>query len=206
MLRFCSPIGLRALRTSAMRTQPMYTSVSVRGLHASVPLFQAVKRDVDTETGLFYHDLGHGNWAISLLERPPKSPKSLSVIGHIQPGDANPSEFVRENPDSVNMNEDFWKALHHVLQGQIASDENLIFEAEMRENGWAHLYARHMAMPGRISPPEAIFGSVAFTDSKLVPDSYERNDMYRFTVKHEGPMKLRKNWLDALRAYLEKNE
>lgn len=122
-----------------MRTQPMYTSVSVRGLHASVPLFQAVKRDVDTETGLFYHDLGHGNWAISLLERPPKSPKSLSVIGHIQPGDANPSEFVRENPDSVNMNEDFWKALHHVLQGQIASDENLIFEAEMRENGWAHL-------------------------------------------------------------------
>ena len=66
--------------------------------------------------------------------------------------------------------------------------------------------ARHMAMPGRISPPEAIFGSVAFTDSKLVPDAYERNDMYRFIVKHEGPMKLRKNWLDALRAYLEKNE
>lgn len=66
--------------------------------------------------------------------------------------------------------------------------------------------ARHMAMPGRISPPEAIFGSVAFTDSKLVPDSYERNDTYRFVVKHEGPMKLRQNWLEALRAYLEKNE
>ena len=139
MLRFCQPIGLRALRTSAMRSQPMYASVSVRGLHASVPLFQAVKRDADAETGLFYHDLGHGNWAISLLERAPKSPKSLSVIGHIQPGDKNPSEFVRENPDNVNMNEDFWNALHHVLQGQIASDENLIFEAEMRENGWAHL-------------------------------------------------------------------
>ena len=155
MLRFCSPIGLRALRTSAMRSQPMYASVSVRGLHASVPLFQAVKRDVDAETGLFYHDLGHGNWAISLLERPPKSPKSVSVIGHIQPGDKNPSEFVRENPDNVNMNEDFWSALHHVLQGQIASDENLIFEAEMRENGWAHLCGTYCDLHRRASYGQA---------------------------------------------------
>ncbi|WFC94610.1 hypothetical protein MBRA1_001243 [Malassezia brasiliensis] len=190
-----------------MRSQIMNPTISVRGLHTGVPLFQAVKRDVDPETGLYYHDVGHGNWAISLLERPPKSPKSLSVIGHIQPGNTNPSEFIRENPDKVNINEEFWNALHHVLQRQITSDEYLVFEAEMRENGWAHLCdARHMAMPGRISPPEAIFGSVAFTDSKLVPDSYERNDTYRFAVKHEGPMKLRQNWLKALRAYLEKNE
>lgn len=61
-------------------------------------------------------------------------------------------------------------------------------------------------MPGRISPPEAIFGSVAFTESKLAPDTYERNATYRFAVKHEGPMKLRENWLDALRAHIKKHE
>ncbi|WFC99299.1 hypothetical protein MYAM1_002043 [Malassezia yamatoensis] len=177
-----------------------------RYFHASASFLESVKRDKDSETCLYYHDIGNGTWAISLFEEAPKSPDAVTVIGKIQPGEKDPSEFVRSEPDNVTMNESFWKALHQVLKEQVASDEQMENEAGIRENGWGHIVdARWAAMPGRNAPPEAIFGSVAFTDSKIEPDSYERNNMYRFSMKHEGPMKLRAHYLDALRTHLKNN-
>lgn len=69
-----------------------------------------------------------------------------------------------------------------------------------------HPDGRYVAMPGRISPPDAIFGSVAFTDAKLAPETYERNDTYRFAAKHEGPMKLPERWMKQVRAHIEQHE
>ena len=74
----------------------------------------------------------------------------------------------------------------------------------LRTDGWAHLSdERTEAMPGRTTPPEDIFGSVAFTDERVIPSSYERNDMYRFCVAHQGPMKLKDTWRAKVRAYLQ---
>lgn len=183
-------------------------------MHVSAVRFNAVHRDSDSETGIFYHDLGHDVWAASLLERAPKDRNSLSVIGLIAAKGQSPDEALRSFPDHFQSNPEFWNALHKVLKEQIPHDDILQFEADMRRDGWAHLCgthladtdARHMAMPGRISPPEAIFGSVAFTDAKLDPETYERNETYRFAVKNDGPMKLRENWLKAIRDYIENHE
>lgn len=114
-------------------------AMPVRSMHRSAPLWNAVVRDRDQETGLYYHDLGKGEWAVSLLEKAPKGPSSLSVIGKIAPQNTSPDEFVRTKPDEIKMNPAFWDALHQVLKEQIPDDIQLQFEADMRGDGWAHL-------------------------------------------------------------------
>lgn len=49
-------------------------------------------------------------------------------------------------------------------------------------------------MPGRIPTPENIFGTVAFTEGELRPESYEVNDTYRIVTAEEGFMQLRPHW------------
>lgn len=173
---------------------------------ATRPLVRAYTalRDPDRATGLYYHRLPHGTWAVSLLERAPPSESSADVICELPTTGDAPSEYLRANPDAPRNNGTFWDALHSVLKEATADDDQLRTEAVLRTDGWAHLSdLRTEAMPGRTTPPEDIFGSVAFTDERLIPSSYERNDMYRFCVAHQGPMKLKDTWLAKVRAYLQ---
>ena len=176
------------------------------GSSAFVRMYAQMHRDPDTETGLYYHPLSESKWALSLLERTPSSESSPEVIGILSEATENPSQFLRDNPDASRMNAAFWNALHDVLQEAIADDEQLRTEAYLRGDGWAHLGdLRSEVMPGRTTPTEDILGSVAFTDARLIPTSYERNDMYRFCVAGQGPMKLKDTWLSKLRAHLKQH-
>lgn len=176
------------------------------GSSSFVRMYAQMHRDPDTETGLYYHPLSESKWALSLLERTPSSESSPEVIGILSEATENPSKFLRDNPDASRMNAAFWNALHDVLQEAIADDEQLRTEAYLRGDGWAHLGdLRSEVMPGRTTPTEDILGSVAFTDARLIPTSYERNDMYRFCVAGQGPMKLKDTWLSKLRAHLKQH-
>lgn len=149
MLRISPSLRTTALHALRPQLQATLSPTALRAIHVSAPCLQTVKRDSDAETGLYYHEIGNGTWAVSLLERAPKDSMSLSVIGHISPGSSDPSEFVRTNPDNIRMNAGFWNALHRVLKEQIPDDINLKFEAEMRENGWAHLCGTYTCSPRR---------------------------------------------------------
>lgn len=176
------------------------------GSSAFVRMYAQMHRDPDTETGLYYHPLSESKWALSLLERTPSSESSPEVIGILSEATENPSQFLRDNPDASRMNAAFWNALHDVLQEAIADDEQLRTEAYLRGDGWAHLGdLRSEVMPGRTTHTEDILGSVAFADARLIPTSYERNDMYRFCVAGQGPMKLKDTWLSKIRAHLEQH-
>lgn len=176
------------------------------GSSSFVRMYEQMHRDPDTETGLYYHPLPESKWALSLLERTPSSESSPEVIGILSEATENPSQFLRDNPDASRMNAAFWNELHDVLQEAIADDEQLRTEAYLRGDGWAHLGdLRSEVMPGRTTPTEDILGSVAFTDARLIPTSYERNDMYRFCVAGQGPMKLKDTWLSKLRAHLKQH-
>lgn len=59
-------------------------------------------------------------------------------------------------------------------------------------------------MPGRIPTPDNILATVAFVDSKLHPETYEINAMYRPLNAEEGWMQLREEWLDVLLPRLRK--
>ncbi|WFD20264.1 hypothetical protein MCAP1_002508 [Malassezia caprae] len=166
----------------------------------------SMRKDPDEATGLYYHALPNeeGVWALSLLSTPPSSASAVSVLGTLRTRDgAEPAEYLRENPDEVRRNEAFWDVLHRVLQAQVPHDEPLQVEAMNRGDGWAHLYdVRNGAAPGRVASPDDIFGSVAFTEGKLDASTYERNGMYRFCVKPEGPMQLPSKWLESVRKQL----
>ena len=169
-------------------------------------MYSKMVRDPDPQTGLFYHRLSESKWAISLLERVPKSGTSADVICTLDTTSENPHEFLRKNPDLPTNNAPFWDTLHQVLAGCTATDDQLITEANLRENGWAELTdCRTDTFPGRTTSAQDFFGSVAFTDSKVVPSSYQRNDMHRFCDKIQGPMKLKNTWLAKLREELEKS-
>jgi len=163
-------------------------------------------KDPDEATGLYYHALPgeEGVWALSLLSTPPSSASAVSVLGILRTRDgAEPAGYLRANPDEVQRNDAFWDVLHHVLQAQVPDDELLQIEAMNRGDGWAHLCdARNGAAPGRVASPDDIFGSVAFTQGQLDASTYERNAMYRFCVKPEGPMQLPRHWLESVRKQL----
>ena len=188
-----------------------YTSRSVRAVRwqplrmMSSRLLSTMQRDPDSETGLYYHAISPRTWAVSFLPMPPVSPHHVAVVGTLETSaeHEDPASFLRAHPDDVRMNAAFWTALHDVLRAQIPKDEQLDTEAHVRQDGWAHLCdARDVAMPGRVASPDDIFGSVAFTQGRLDPSTYEPNAMYRFCVKPLGPMKLPASWRKALHAYV----
>lgn len=111
--------------------------------------------------GLFFHPLGSStpsetHYAVSLLSTPPSSPSSPSIMAFLAVPPASsedPAGFARENPDRVVTNPAFWSLLHEVLKEDIVrkgADDVLTQEAELREDGWAHIAdERQPLMPGR---------------------------------------------------------
>lgn len=195
-----SRIAVGRLGMMARLASPrMPTVLHLRGL-------SSMRKDPEEATGLYYHALPgqEGVWALSLLSSPPTSESAVSVLGVLHTRDGKePAKFLRENPDEVRRNEAFWDLLHRVLQEQVPHDEPLQVEAMNRSHGWAHLCdARNGAAPGRVASPDDIFGSVAFSEGRLDASTYERNGMYRFCVKPEGPMQLPSKWLESVREKL----
>lgn len=194
--------SVRTVATPLLRTAARRHVRPVRA--PMLRMYSKTVRDPDSETGLFYHRLSDGKWAISLLDRVPKSESSKDVICILNTDSDKPDEFLRQNPDSPTDNAPFWDTLHGVLADCSATDDQLLTEASLRENGWAHLSDnRTESLPGRTTDAQDFFGSVAFTDSTIVPSSYQPNNMHRFCDKHQGPMKLKNEWLAKLRAKLE---
>ena len=82
-------------------------------------------RDPDGATGLYYHRLPRGTWAVSLLERAPPCESSADVICELPTTGDAPSEYLRANPDAPRNNGAFWDALHRVLKEATADDDQL---------------------------------------------------------------------------------
>ncbi|WFD35478.1 hypothetical protein MCUN1_002334 [Malassezia cuniculi] len=159
----------------------LLTAIFARGAGAGAAVRRALHssavRDPVRETGLYYHALGDGEWAISLRADAPDRPDSPWVVGRLAvPAAVEPPAHLRNRPDSVRLNARFWDELHHVFREHVAHDETLQFEANMRENGWAHLSdMRDSLHLVRTPTPDSIFGTVAFVERKIDPSTYERN-------------------------------
>ncbi|WFD07038.1 hypothetical protein MVES1_002394 [Malassezia vespertilionis] len=135
-----SPPSTVRARLSA---QPAVMLRPVRAFHVSIRTASQVIADQDPETGLYYHEIDNGTYAVSFLKRPPKNPTSIAVIAHVTSANNSPDEQLRHSPDKVWINPAFFDALHHVLKANVADDETLMVEANLRKNGFAHLFARH---------------------------------------------------------------
>ncbi|CAO1630055.1 unnamed protein product [Parajaminaea phylloscopi] len=169
-------------------------------------------QDAEHPNGLWYHLVSQSGeertYAVSFLPTPPSSSSSPAILAlfSTQRGE-DPIEFARNNPDRIEAPKPFWQLLHQTLKEDIVRNEKdpiLVQEADLRENGWAHLAdERQPLMPGRIPTPDAIIATVSFTECKLAPDSYTPNDTYRPITKEEGFTVLRSVWLDALKEALK---
>ena len=199
---FCSVPRPAFCSAAAPRSSPALS----RSMHASASVWQhASVTDPTHETGLNYHPLKDGVWAVSLFTQAPPSPDHQSVIGHIKVDEGvSPPTFLRENPDQFRENKAFWELFHRILKEEvIANDDVLDTEAKTRENGWAHLTdARYGLGPVRTPAPDDIFGSVSFTERRLAPETYEQNKMYRFCIRNEGPMVIPDRWMPIIKKHL----
>lgn len=186
----------------------MLAAIFTRGTGAAVrrALHTRAVRDPVVETGLYYHALGSDEWAVSLLPHAPARADAPSVIGRIVvPAAVEPAEHIRNSPDSVHLNAPFWDLLHQVFHEHVAEDEMLQFEANLRGDGWAHLSDMRQGLHlVRTPSPDSIFGTVAFVESTIDPNTYERNPMYRFCMRTEGPMQLPEVWRKRVCDHLAK--
>ncbi|CAO1617539.1 unnamed protein product [Sympodiomycopsis kandeliae] len=174
-------------------------------------------KDPEHPTGLWYHSLpgatsGATRYAVSYLSQSPSSEHSKDVIATFDAPSsqsADPAAFARQNPDRVTANKAFWTLLHEALKEDVVAGEKdaiLVQEADLREDGWAHLAdQRQLLMPGRIPTPDAIIASVSFANCKISPETYEINGTHRPITKEEGWTVLRDVWLDALKARLKRS-
>lgn len=104
-------------------------------------------QDSEHPNGLWYHPIANGagkvTYAVSYLSRPPSSASSPSIMALVttQSGE-DPAEAARSNPNNVAAQRSFWELLHKTLKEDIIRKEKdaiLVQEADLRENGWAHL-------------------------------------------------------------------
>lgn len=106
-------------------------------------------RDAEHPTGLWYHPLSSSSdvtrYAVSYLSQPPASSDSKDVIAVFEvpsPEASDPAVFARQHPDRVVANKAFWSTLHATLKDDVVAGEKdpiLTQEADLREDGWAHL-------------------------------------------------------------------
>lgn len=140
----------RLLRsTPTFRESPFSSSLaSASRSFSSTSLRSKSIQDPSHPTGLYYHQVEtlssrsskpSPSWAISLLPEAPTQLDAASIIAFLRKQTSDPASVAR-SPDEVVVHEPFWTLLHKTLKEKVvAEDEILIFEAEMRSSGWAHL-------------------------------------------------------------------
>lgn len=104
-------------------------------------------QDPEHPNGLWYHTVseadGKVTYAVSYLSTPPSSDSSPSILALLSvPTGQDVVAFARSNPDAVQAQKPFWDLLHRTLKEDIVGKEKdaiLVQEADLRENGWAHL-------------------------------------------------------------------
>lgn len=124
------------------RTRPAYNARRTLATSSSQSI-----RDAEHPTGLWYHPLPGSSdlkrYAVSYLSQAPSSNDAQDVIAVVEvTGDSDPATFSRQNPDRVKANPAFWKLLHDTLKEDVVAggkDAILTQEADLREDGWAHL-------------------------------------------------------------------
>lgn len=130
-------------RSTAAAAQPL--SLVRRGYSTSS---KSIK-DAEHPTGLWYHPLSGSSdttrYAVSFLSQAPKSQDAKDVIAVLSVPAAkasDPAAFARQNPDKAVANRAFWDLLHTTLKEDVVQGEKdaiLTQEADLREDGWAHL-------------------------------------------------------------------
>ncbi|PWN27713.1 hypothetical protein BDZ90DRAFT_232117 [Jaminaea rosea] len=200
------PRARAAATTTSFSGRPGFSAAA--SFSTSTPSFKSAQ-DKEHPQSLWYHSLSNGKYAVTYSSTPPPSAEHPSVIASFNADEkVDPIAHARENPDDVHANGPFWDLLHKTLKEDVVAkgkDPILQQEADLREEGWAHLGdGRHQTMPGRIPTPDAIIASVSFTGGKLAPESYTVNGTHRAVTKEEGFVVLRDTWFEAIKAALSK--
>lgn len=129
-------------RASLKPTLPAF-AVARSNFSTTAPRDKSVQ-DKDHPNSLWYHTVSGNRIAVTHSSTPPSSADSPHVMASFESknGDADPISYARENPDDVHANKAFWDLLHKTLKEDVVAkekDELLQQEADLREDGWAHL-------------------------------------------------------------------
>ncbi|KAK6456968.1 uncharacterized protein RJT20DRAFT_36124 [Scheffersomyces xylosifermentans] len=128
---------------------------------------------------IYIHD-SNSQYAYSLSPNP-----EAVVIGHSKvKHDVTPSTFVP--------NDEFLQLLHQTAKDKIHEDFSFIMEAGMNASTFMPIYDfREIPRYARIPEMENVFGYIQVGDNgKMIPGSYESNNLYRLCNGTSGLLKL----------------
>lgn len=126
-----------------------------------------------------------------------KSPKDI-VIGY--------SPTTKIDPERFEQNNDFLKLLNKSISDKVQNDFTYIMEAGNYGDSYMPIYDfREVPRFGRSPEVDSIFGYVRVnSEGKILPGSYERNDMYRL-CNGAGLIKLSSYLLEQIQEAIQKN-
>lgn len=134
------PRAAAAAATTSSIGRPGFSAAA--SFSTSTPSFKPAQ-DKEHPQSLWYHSLSNGKYAVTYSSTPPPSAEHPSVIASFTADEnVDPIAHARENPDDVYANEPFWDLLHKTLKEDVVAkgkDPILQQEADLREEGWAHL-------------------------------------------------------------------
>lgn len=136
---------------------------------------------------IFLHDVS-GRYAATLWESANAVP-----IGH------SPCKSVL--PETFRANPEFVLILNSVIRKSIDSDFTFIMEAGVSALTYMPIYDfREVPRYGRTPSPDNVFGYVLVDENgKMVPDSYEANNLYR-VCNNSGLITMSDYLLEQMRA------
>ncbi|KAI0317985.1 hypothetical protein OF83DRAFT_1118563 [Amylostereum chailletii] len=164
-----------------------------------------------TRLDLFYHLIPPPNplssarsaFAVSLLESPPPSSNSSTVLGWL------PAEAPRQEDEAglndFKENKGFREILHSAISSGLSEgvDDIQIASAMQTGQGWMHINdARNVPALGRIGDPDDIIGSVRVEDGKIMAETYQPMPSYRLCTA-DGVTRLTDGLAAKLRAVLQ---
>lgn len=165
-----------------------------RNLIRAAPKWQLASRNYITYSKndqIFLHDTTGG-----VLASFSENPKDLHI---------GTSETNKIDPEKFKSNKEFLNLLHKNIQDKIDQDFTYIMEAGVNADAYMPIYDfREVPRFGRTPEVDSIFGYVRVSsDGKIVPNSYEPNEMYRL-CNGAGLVKLSSFLLEQIREGIKK--
>ncbi|KDQ07669.1 hypothetical protein BOTBODRAFT_596818 [Botryobasidium botryosum FD-172 SS1] len=187
------PFSRFAVRSYITRAHPLphrYISTTPRLSEPPKPPTQTGEKHLSdksfedpTRPGLWYHFVpapnpiskDTGAFACTLLESPPKTPDSATVLGLLPAVEGAGLRDFKENKKFLDL-------LHDSLERALkeGADEAITAEATQRNEGWMHINdARNIPAPERVGDADDIIASVRVEKGKVLSETYERMPSYR---------------------------
>ncbi|ETW77269.1 hypothetical protein HETIRDRAFT_241563, partial [Heterobasidion irregulare TC 32-1] len=153
-------------------------------------------------------------FAVSLLEAPPPSSTSSTILGWLPAEAEGESEGAGLN--DFKENSQFRTLLHEAISTGLAQgvDDIQINGAMQTQRGWMHIngrpsssfhpffsHDRNIPALGRIGDPDDILASIRVEDGKMLPETYEPMPSYRLCTA-DGVTKLSDGLAAKLRTVL----